>query len=267
VSLICGTEGSLGVVTAATLAVTTLRDEHRICAAMPSLADGLIAQRRLVHGGIPLSLVRLYNAAESVAICPPGLLTATECLLVVTTQGEAGVAAAAAAAIERTVAAAGGRPLDEEAADAWFAHRYAAPGFMADRNATPGTVFDTIEVALPWATAAAAADEIERLVGPLSVPLHLHFSHVYPTGACLYAILRIEAEDDASARRRWADSWSLTLDITERHGGTIAHHHGIGAMRAERYARSAEGILHRRIAAALDPDGVLRAPLVGGGHG
>ncbi len=264
IALLCGAEGSFGIITSVTLAVSALRAEQPICTALPSLAAGLAVQRTLVHAGLPLSLVRLYNHSESIAICPDGALLPGECLLVVTAQGHEKIVAAANEAISVLLDEAGSRPLAASAADRWFAHRYAGPGFMADRNAEDGVVFDTIEVALPWRTAAEAAAEIEAEVGALSEPLHLHFSHVYPTGACLYVILRIGADDEATARARWAEAWETTLDIVSRHEGTLAHHHGIGAMRARRYAATAEGRLHAVLAGALDPEGLLGAPLIAG---
>jgi FAD/FMN-containing dehydrogenase len=52
------------------------------------------------------------------------------------------------------------------------------------------------------------------------------------------------------------------MDVVARHGGTLAHNHGIGAARAARYGRTPEGRLHALVADALDPDGVLVAPLL-----
>jgi len=262
-ALLCGAEGSLGIVTAATLAVGPLLTERRVCAAYASLAAGLAAERELVHSGLPLGLVRLYNASESRAAAASGSLREGECLLVVTMRAAEALLDAADATARALLEAAGGRPLLSSAADPWFARRYAGPGFMADRNAGAGEVFDTIEVGLPWRTAAACADDLEQVLSTVSEPVHLHFSHVYGTGVCLYAMLHIAASSDQAARGLWETAWSSTLDVVARHGGTLAHHHGIGAGRAARYGRTPEGRLHARIARALDPGNVIAAPLLG----
>ncbi|MBA2513378.1 MAG: FAD-binding oxidoreductase, partial [Solirubrobacterales bacterium] len=230
--LLCGSEGSLGIITQATLAVGRALPERRVCASMPDMRSGLDAQRQMVQSGVPLGLVRLYNPAESLVAAESGVLPESHCLLVATTMGPQAVADAGAAAITATIEAAGGELLAETAADPWFSRRYATPGFMADHNADDRRIFDTIEVALPWVTAAACAEELETALGPLSTPLHQHFSHVYPTGACLYAVLFISGDNQADAHARWATAWSRTLDIVARHRGTLAHHHGIGALRA-----------------------------------
>ena len=58
--------------------------------------------------------------------------------------------------------------------------------------------------------------------------------------------------------------WERALDLSDRHNGTIGHHHGIGAARSARYMQSAEGRLHQSVKRALDPEGVLAARLLDG---
>ena len=266
-AMLCGSEGSFGIVTAASFAVGRLLPERRVCAAFPSLAGGVAAQRELVHAGVPLGLVRLYNASESRIVSQPGSLREGDCLLVATTRVAEALLDVAEATVGGILTSAGGRALDPSAADPWFARRYAGHRFMAERNSGDGVAFDTIEVGLPWRSAAACAGELERVLAPVSDPVHLHFSHVYPTGVCLYAMIHISAPSDAAVRDLWGTAWSSTLDTVARHGGTLAHHHGIGAARATRYRRTPEGRLHALVASALDPDGVLVAPLLSGGSG
>lgn len=264
-AMLCGAEGSIGIVTAASLAVSRLLPERRVCAAFPSLAEGLAAQRELVHAGVPLGLVRLYNASESHVVSRPGSVRDGECLLVVTTRAAMALLDAAEATVEAILVSADGRVLAPSAADPWFARRYAGRRFMAERNDAHGVAFDTIEVGLPWRTAAACAAELERVLAPVSDPVHLHFSHAYPTGVCLYAMLHLTAPSDEAARGLWSTAWTSTLDVVARHAGTLAHHHGIGAARAARYRRTAEGRIHKLVASAIDPGGVLAAPLLRGG--
>jgi alkyldihydroxyacetonephosphate synthase len=77
-------------------------------------------------------------------------------------------------------------------------------------------------------------------------------------------MIHVRADSDAAARGLWDTAWTSTLDVVARHGGTLAHHHGVGAARAARYRRTPEGRLHVLVADALDPDGVLVAPLLRG---
>lgn len=262
--LLCGSEGSLGIVTEATLAVATRPAERRVCAAVPSLEAGLEIERAVAQAGLPLGLVRLYNASESQHVARPGSVGHGECMLVVTTIGLEPVADAAARCVEATIGAQAGRLLDEDAADPWFANRYADFGFMSDRNQDPRRIFDTVEVAVPWSSAAACARQLEARLAEISRPLYMHFSHVYRTGVCLYAILFVAGDDAEQAHTRWREAWSIALDTVADHGGTLAHHHGVGALRAARYQRTPEGRVHRRLVEACDPHRVLAAPLLDG---
>jgi len=169
---------------------------------------------------------------------------------------------AAAEEIDSVVLESGGRVLSGSVADQWFRARYAGRELMADRNRDPGRMFDTFEVTLPWRTAADAAADLERACRRVSRPFHLHASHVYPSGTCLYGLLYLCEEDDVRVIDRWQSIWVEIFDIVAAHGGTLAHHHGIGQLRAHRYRATAEGRLHEHIATALDGDGVLAASLL-----
>ena len=261
-SLLCGSEGSLGVVTEASLCVSRRFDESRVCVAVPDFAAGLELAREVAQSGLPLGLVRLSNAAESQALNSRLLDDERECLLMITALGPRPVVEAAQSEIERLATAAGARLLETSAADAWFASRYAAADMMAARNAQPGAMFDTFEVGLPWRTAVGAAAALERVCRGVSEPFHLHASHVYPTGTCLYGLLRLSESDDAAAIERCRVTWSEVLDVVEAHDGTLSHHHGIGAVRAARYRRTPEGRLHQLIAGTLDKSAVLAASLI-----
>jgi alkyldihydroxyacetonephosphate synthase len=264
-SVICGSEGSLGVITEASFVVHRRLAERVTCATFGSLRDGLRAQRELVQGGHVVGLSRLFNAAETAEVRDGQAGAAGECLLLVTTLGPEGVVDAQIEGIRATLAALGGELLHDGAADGWFAHRYATRALLEDGNAEPGRMLDTLEVSLPWSAAAACAERLEELIGPISVPYFLHFSHAYTSGVCLYMILRIRGEDDASVAEAAARVWKTVLDVVEEHGGMVGHHHGIGAARAEAYGRSADGSVHRRLKRALDPQGLLHAPLLGDG--
>jgi alkyldihydroxyacetonephosphate synthase len=258
--LLCGSEGSLGIITEATLAISRILPERRVCAGARGLASGLAIHRELAQSGIPLGLARLYNSAEGQHVAEPNTLKDGECLLVVTTLGPESVAEAGAAEVQAIVTGAGARPLPAATANRWFANRYASSGFMADRNQDASKIFDTVEVALPWSTVVACAEELEDVLAKLSKPFYQHFSHVYSSGVCLYALLFIDGDDREDARMRWHEAWRRTLDLVAQYGGTLAHHHGIGVLRSGRYAKTAEADVHRRLRAAIDPQGVLAAP-------
>ena len=259
IGLLLGTEGSFAVVTEVSLAVHRRVDERRVAAAFTTFAAGLAAQRELIQRELPVGLLRLYNERESDVILPDDLAGQGTVLLSATVTGEGELLDAAVRAVEQRLTAAGGVALPPTAADSWFDHRYSAETLMQTRNEPALKFFDTIEVSVPWSSAAAAAEELERVMPGLCTVFHMHSSHVYLTGTCLYMILYIDGTDQAELRQRWEACWTTAIDTARRHGGTFGHHHGVGALRAGYYATTADAVLHTALKEGLDPATTLRA--------
>ena len=264
VGLMCGAEGSLAVITTASLAVSRIMPETRVNGLVPSFAVGLELQRELIQRTLPLGVVRLLNPTETEAVLQGEPNPNGSCLVIMSILGEAGVTEISQGIFDGALSTAGGTAVDSAAADRWWDHRFAPPGLIQERNSLPGSLFDTIEVSAPWRSAPGLADALEEEIGALVDRLWLHSSHVYPTGTCLYLAYWIESSDDVEALRRGRTVWDRTLDLVEEHDGSIGHHHGIGAARSGRYVESAEGRLHRSVKQALDPQGVLSARLLEG---
>lgn len=259
-AVMCGSEGSIGIVTEVSLAIHRRLPESFLCALFADLADAIDAQRELLQTHVPVGIARVFNAAETAAILD-GAGDASGCLVVVSTIGTPQLRTAQEAAIRSVLELKGGELLPSEVAERWT-QRYGHVDLVARGNENEGEMFDTIEVSLPWATAAACARELEQELGAVSVPYFLHFSHAYTTGTCLYAMLYLRSDDDAGVLEDWRAAWETTLAVVRRHDGTIGHHHGIGRARRHSYRRTADGYVHRLLKEALDEQGVLHAPLV-----
>jgi alkyldihydroxyacetonephosphate synthase len=262
ISLLCGSEGSLGVVTQVTLAVARRLPERRLAAAFPTFDLALHAQRSLIQARVPIGVLRVLNAIETAQISPPGSVEPGGSLLIASVEGEGPIVEAGAEVLARMVETSAGVMVDPGVAAAWWDHRFAPAGLIEGRNGRPGEMFDTIEVGTPWGAAASLSATLERTLAPLVRTLWLHSSHAYPTGTCLYLAFWIEAPDDATAVEVCRTVWQRTLAAVRDHGGSSAHHHGIGAARSVVYGESSEGRLHRLIKAAIDPQAVLAARLL-----
>lgn len=256
-SVLFGTEGTVAMITEVTLEVRTLLPERKACFLLPDLDTVVDAQQSLVQNGYPVALLRGYNSAETDHVL--GYDADGRSLLMTSTIGPDGFIDAQYEAITRHLVELGAEALDSSAADRWYEERYRVETMMADRNATPGRAFDTIEVSVPWSRAAACARALETELSSVSLPFHLHFSHAYESGVCFYSLLWIEAADDASVIEAVQDAWSRVLTIVADHGGTFGHHHGIGSVRAGVYGRTDDAHLHRALKSALDPRNLLRS--------
>ncbi len=261
--LLTGAEGSLAVITAVSLAVARLTPEVRLNGLVPDFATGLAVQRELIQRALPVGVARLLNPAETIALLdirdPAGA-----CGLVLSLVGQPEVTGVAQQAAADVIETAGGTVLGSGAADRWWDNRHAGPELIEDLNRDAGSFFDTIEVGVPWRSAAELARALQSEVGAMVDRLWMHSSHIYPTGTGLYLAFWIDRPDDDSARAAGEAVWARVLDLADAHGGTIGHHHGIGAARSARYVESVEGRLHQSIKQALDPGGVLAARLLDG---
>jgi alkyldihydroxyacetonephosphate synthase len=262
VSLACGAEGTLGVITEVALTVRRLMSEHVVCGGFPSLAAGLEAQREVIQQEVGVGLLRLYNEAESRAVVASNLAWRPGCLLIANVVCREQLVGPQVEAVREITRACGGTELPPHAGDGWFARRYRAAGLMEQENAPAGRGFDTIDASVPWSSALACALELEQAFEGVSSPFFLHFSHAYTSGVGLYMMLHVERESDEAVVESLRAAWQSGLGIVARHGGTMGHHHGIGTIRSAAYRMSSEGRLHSRIKAALDEPGTFVSSLL-----
>ncbi len=87
-----------------------------------------------------------------------------------------------------------------------------------------------------------------------------HSSHAYRSGLNLYFSFAVRPEDPAAMADRYRTCWQRIIETTAALGGGIAHHHGIGRVRAPylHHDLGSAGIaVLRRVKAALDPTGIM----------
>jgi alkyldihydroxyacetonephosphate synthase len=256
-SVFVGSEGTLGVITAARLRAHPVAPEERRAAwAFPSFADGLEALRRTLRRGATPAVLRLYDVTESKRSFA-GLDTN---LLIALDEGDGHIVDGAMAVLAEECA--GAEPLDVGLVEHWFANRNDVS--ILEPVIRAGIVVDTIEIAAPWDVlpaiydgAVAALQEI-----PGTVAASAHQSHAYLDGACLYftfAGCGPDPADDVWAEAFYRHCWQAVLGATSVNGGSISHHHGIGLVRGE-YLPEALGAgfeVLKKLKAALDPRGIL----------
>ncbi len=263
--LFLGSEGTLAVVTAASLRLHPLPGyERRAAFAFASFAGGLEALRlTLSHGATP-AVVRLYDEAETRRSFE---LEGTN-LLIALDEGERRVCDAAMDLLAAAASDLGGRPADERLVGRWLEGRNDVSSLAPLTRA--GIVVDTIEVSAPWSVLSSLASEVTSALSavPGCLAASVHESHAYTDGACLYFTFAGRGEDpddDDWAAAYYRLSWDVAMAGCRRLGASISHHHGVGLVRAP-YMKEALGegfAVLESLKRALDPKGILNPGKLG----
>ncbi|MFD9125025.1 FAD-binding oxidoreductase [Kitasatospora sp. NPDC059571] len=267
--LFLGSEGVFGVITAVRLRV------HPVPAvkiheawSFPDFATGATALREVEQQGTGPTVIRLSDESETMINLAMtekigGEQVTGGCLAVTVFEGTEEQAEARHERTRAVLLAAGGTPLGAEPARAWEHGRFNAP-YLRDALLDAGALCETLETATDWANLgrlkSAATEALQGALtasGTASLVL-CHISHVYPTGASLY--FTVVAAQQGEPLAQWAQVKRAVSDAIMANGGTITHHHAVGAdhrpwMGAE-VGEVGVRIL-RAVKDALDPAGIL----------
>ena len=255
--LMLGSEGTLGVITGVTLSLRRAAESRAVSAfEVGDMRAGFAFQREVIQSGWRPPVVRQYDERESKRLDA----RATACLILMVHEGPATLVAAETAAVAAIATRMGVASAPAEIVDHWLDHRNTVPSW--DMFLQRGIVLDTVEVSADWTRIAAIYDEavasLKDIPGCLAGSAHS--SHVYRSGLNLYFTFAVQTADPAAMEATYLDGWRRIMEATDRHGGSLSHHHGIGRVRRdylERELGTAGLGLLRRIKSALDPKGIM----------
>jgi alkyldihydroxyacetonephosphate synthase len=234
----------------------------------PDFDTGAGALRAIVQTGTGPTVVRLSDEAET------GVnLASTEqigeqqiaggCLAITLFEGSAEHTESRHAETRAVLAAHGGTSLGEEPARAWEHGRYSAP-YLRDSLLAAGALCETLETATDWSNIVtlktAVTEALSTALADSGTPALVlcHISHVYPTGASLY--FTVVAGQRGNPIDQWRAAKTAASEAIMRSGGTITHHHAVGADHRP-WMRDEVGELGvqvlRAVKATLDPAGIL----------
>ncbi|MGQ0797765.1 MAG: FAD-binding oxidoreductase [Methanobacteriota archaeon] len=284
--IVLGSEGSLGVITRATVRVHPMPRVRRFGSRLfRSFADGLEALRGMAQGdALPATTVlsdeeetRFVLADAGVAVDAPGRQAGVArvlrrfrggrngdagSLLLMGFEGTPTEVARARRRARRL--ARGSASLGPGLARRSFGERLRLP-YLRDSLLDRGVLVDTVETAAPWSRLHTLHDVGRTALrealwsdgGPGLVLCHT--AHVYRDGASLYFTFL--------AKQRTGDEvgqWSRMKDRVTRAildaGGALSHHHGVGADHTAHLGRvlGEDGlVVLRALKRELDPDGIM----------
>jgi alkyldihydroxyacetonephosphate synthase len=262
--LLIGSEGTLAVVTEATLACRARPAGWQwLAVAFPDFSDMAGALREVRRAGTGVAVLRGYDETDA-QFSFGALEDAHGCV------GLAGFPAdlpglearkhAAAAIMAKT-----GTELGARYGEHWEQHRNDAVQTYAqvmgpERAFGAGAIVDTMEVAGLWSAVPRLYQEIKHALAPFTAVVGCHLSHLYPSGSSLYFTFLINGTDERDAEAKYRQAWDQAAASCAAAGGTITHHHGVGRLKAPYLAAELgpEGVaVLDRIRAALDPAQIM----------
>jgi alkyldihydroxyacetonephosphate synthase len=268
--LLLGSEGTLGVITSLTVAVSPA-PERRCYEGwiVPSFREGTAILRELVQDGPPATVLRLSDEAETATglarsdeIAPTHPMPPSGCLAIIGWEGRAQEVESRRSATGALLRSRGAQFVPG-AGDSWAAGRYRGP-YLRDAMLDAGALVDTLETVAFWSALpglyAGLSDAVrDCLTGRGTPPVILcHISHAYPAGASLYFTIACAQLDDPVGQ--WRAVKAAANDAILAAGGSISHHHGVGVDHREAYAREVGTLaieLLRGVKRTLDPAGIL----------
>jgi alkyldihydroxyacetonephosphate synthase len=265
-SLLIGSEGTLGIVTEATLRVSPVVGARADrCIRFDSMGDGVAACRAIVQADLKPTLVRLYDRDDAAIFLRNMPDEEPDPLALLSFDGPLAEERAA-----RALELSAGSEGNHELVGHWWTHRNDAVDefmkLMAGEGVLgPHAMVDTMEVAGTWTQLRDLYHSMKEALGSLADVVGCHISHVYPDGACLYFTMASACDDDDSALATLGSWWEAGMETCLRAGGSISHHHGIGRVKA-RWLREELGEWWNVLAAvkaAIDPNGIMNPGALG----
>jgi alkyldihydroxyacetonephosphate synthase len=260
--LFVGSEGTLGVITRATLQLAPLPAKRRFEAvSFASVPEGIAAVRSCLARGLRPSVVRLYDEVATRTSLGPVVEQELEgACTVFCFEGEPPVADAEAETALRVASEHGGTILDGQLGETWWRRRYEF--YKPPHHPELPAIWGTLEAVAPYARIydvyRAVKTAVEAPYADHGLTLKVHFSHWYPWGTMMYGRFVVpdggpEAVDLHD--RIWEDAVQAMLGA----GGVMNDHHGVGLKLAP-YMRAQHGPaldVLRRIKEVLDPNRIM----------
>jgi alkyldihydroxyacetonephosphate synthase len=261
--LLTGSEGTLAIITEATLSVSPAPTSvHWAAFRLRRFDRGVGLAREVIQRGIGPTILRLYDEPDA-ALTFGALGHRRGAVLVLGFADRPGLLSALDAAEE--IAAASGATTAEGYGQHWWEHRTDTVTLyrqiMEERSLGDGVLVDTMEVASLWRDVPDLYRAVrDALAEHASQPVGCHLSHPYRSGASLYFTFLLHADDDRAVEDRYVACWRAAAAACHAAGGTVSHHHGIGVLKAPFLSEElgTEGVaVLRAVKRALDPAGVL----------
>jgi alkyldihydroxyacetonephosphate synthase len=267
--LFAGSEGVFGIITRVRVRIHPIPASVRYEAwSFPDFATGADALRAVVQTGTGPTVLRLSDEIETgINLATTGSIGEQSitggCLAITVFEGTADHARSRHDETRALLSARGGTSLGTGPAKAWEHGRFDAP-YLRDALLSAGALCETLETATTWSNLAVLKSAVTQALttalaeSGTAALVMCHISHVYATGASLY--FTVVAGQHGDAAQQWNTAKAAAAQAIVTGGGTITHHHAVGAdhrpwMTAEIGDLGVQVL--RAVKQTLDPAGIL----------
>ncbi len=260
--LLVGSEGTLGIITRATMRMHHLPEERRFMGVVfDSVEEGLEAIRLIMRTGVRPAVVRLYDTLDTALALSSLGLEVDGNLLILGFEGRKRLVETEMNIARRYLTV--GKDLGEEPGRWWYEHRYKVSYKQSIILSGTHMVLDTCEVGGTWSNILDVYHAVQKALDGY-VTVLAHFSHAYANGINIYFSFVGDAGEKPPVPF-YEEMWKRALDAVVAAGGSISHHHGIGLLKAP-WLRQELGSLFDVFVALkkeLDPNNILNPGKMG----
>lgn len=272
-NFLVGSEGTLGVITEATMQIEHLPETRLFNAVLfEDLGKALEAGRRIMAARLQPTVLRLYDPASTASLIKRVLnMDLQGAYLILGFDGFAEIASAQEKRAMAICAELGARDLGRESGEHWWNHRY--DFYYPPLGLSLPKLYGTVETVCTFANIEALYQAKKKTIedgfAEWKVRYIAHFSHWFPWGVMVYDRFIIdeppaEAHEALKLHNR---IWTTAARTSLAYGGVLNEHHGIGLklgrLMREQYGAGWDTL--ETIKQALDPRGIMNPGKLGFG--
>ncbi|MFW9998732.1 MAG: FAD-binding oxidoreductase [Candidatus Hodarchaeota archaeon] len=258
--LFIGGEGTLGIVTKATLKIWPNPEKRSLLSyAFPTIEDSYNAIREILRENIYPAVIRIYDQGETSRHFPDINNAKDKVMAIFVCEGNSKLVDLEVSITMEKCEKNSGDDCGLHPVEHWFETRFR----VTETSAMPPykIVFDTIEVASLWENASkvyhSVLESMKKLQGIIVITAHI--SHFYPNGVGIYFSFGGVPGKEETDLKYYKKCWNTVIKSVLESGGSIAHHHGIGINRAHWMEKEWGASLKtlKEIKKLLDPNNIL----------
>ena len=271
--LFLGSEGTLGVITEATMQVDYLPDTRLFRALLfDDLSSAIEAGRQIMTRRLDPTVIRLYDPKSTASRVKTILgREYVGAYMVLGFDGDPDIATLQEQKAMEICRELGAQDLGREPGEAWWEHRY--DFYYPPKNLKLPWMYGTTETVGTYqqieALYHAEKEAVEGTYAEWDIDFIGHFSHWFHWGTMLYSrfIIKNPPEDANEAVLLHNRVWNTAMTAVLDNGGMVNEHHGVG-LKLARFMRRQYGSawpMLESIKNTLDPNGIMNPGKVGFG--